>query len=293
MEDIVRAVQEGNEEELIRLLDADPALLERSTNMGKTPLSVAAEHGQLGVMRLLVRGGANINAPVQDLGRTALHYAAEEGHGEMVAFLLEKGAQASIRDDDSVTPLMLACENGHVGVVRMLVTHTGAQGLEVRDRDGKTALRCAAEGGHGEVVAFLLGKGAQASTRDDENVTPLMMACDNGHLDVIRMLVQHTGGERLDARDEKNDWTALHGAAFYGHEKVVRFLLFAGADLTIMDKKGRTAHALATLEQPEHVDMHEELWARCARCVALFKVRAHVQRTTWRPPLSGLDSMTS
>jgi ankyrin repeat protein len=224
MEDIFRAVQEGNEGEVIRLLDKDPALLE-GRDKRKTPLVVAAEHGQLGVARLLVQRGANIHATVQHWGRTALHYAAY--------------------------------------------------------------------GGHVEVVAFLLGKGAQASTRDNYNVTPFMVACIKGHLGVVRMLLHHTGGEGLDARDDENGWTALHGAAFLGCEEVVRFLLLSGADPMITDSKGRTPHALATPEQPEHVDMHEELRARCARCVAVFKVRAHRWRTTWRPPLSGLDSMTS
>jgi ankyrin repeat protein len=293
MEGIHSAAQEGNEGEVTRLLDGDPTLLERGDDQDETPLVVAAEHGQLGVARLLVQRGANINAQVRYWRRTALHYAAYGGHEEVVAFLLEKGAQASTRDDKNVTPLMWACDNGHLDVVRMLVAHTEAQGLDDRDIKGGTVLHYAARGGNGEVVAFLLGKGAQASTRDNYNVTPFMVACIKGHLGVVRMLLHHTGGEGLDARDDENGWTALHGAAFLGCEEVVRFLLLSGADPMITDSKGRTPHALATPEQPEHVDMHEELRARCARCVAVFKVRAHRWRTTWRPPLSGLDSMTS
>jgi ankyrin repeat protein len=154
----------------------------------------------------------------------------------------------------------------------MLVMHTGAQGLEDQDRSGKTALRYAAQAGHEEAVAFLLGKGAEASARDIDNETPLMRACDNGHLGVVRMLVQHTGGGGVDARDGSQGWTALHGAASEGREEVVRFLLLSGADPMITDSKGRTAHALATPEQPEHVDMHEELRTRRARCVAVFRV---------------------
>jgi hypothetical protein len=43
------AAQRGDEGEVTRLLDEDPALLER-LKIGKTPLIVAAEHGQVGVM---------------------------------------------------------------------------------------------------------------------------------------------------------------------------------------------------------------------------------------------------
>jgi ankyrin repeat protein len=339
MEEIHSAARRGDEGEVTRLLDADPTLIETDDIDGETPLVVAAEHGQLGVTRLLVQRGANINVIVQYYGRTALHYAAEEaheevvafllekgaqtsnsegdnvtplmlacrnghvgvvqmivthtgphgledrdicgktalryaaeeGHGEVVALLLGKGAQASTRDDETVTPLMSACEKGHVGVVRMLITHTGPHGLEDRDTEGKTALRYAAEEGHGEVVAFLLGKGAQASTRDDENVTPLMWACDNGHLGVVRILVQHTGGEGLDTRDDQYGWTTLHGAAFWSYEEVVRFLLVSGADPTITDIEGMTALEVATQED-EYVGGDEDWRARRARCVAVFKV---------------------
>jgi ankyrin repeat protein len=276
MEGIHGAVQEGNEGEVARLLDGDPTMLERRDNKGETPLVVAAEHGQLEVARLLVQRGANINAPVRFWRRTALHYAARAGHVWVASCLLDIGAETNSRDNWRMTPLMLACENGHMGVVRMLVMHTraqsGAQGLEQRDLNGKTALRCAAQEGHGEVVAFLLCNGAQASTRDNDNVTPLMSACDDGHLDVVRMLVQHTGWGGLDARDEIHGWTALHRAAFWGRAEVVRFLL-AGADPTITDNKGRTAHELAQEdEEEEYVDMHEALRARRSRCVAVFKV---------------------
>jgi ankyrin repeat protein len=271
MEGIHGAAKEGNEGEVTRLLDADPTLLQRPNDMGEAPLVVAAEHGQLGVVTQLVQRGANIHAPVRYSRRTALHYAAEEGHVGVASFLLGIGAETNSRDRWRMTPFMVACERGHVGVVEMLVAHTGAQGLEDRDRSGKTALRCAAGAGHGEVVVFLLSKGAQASTRADDSATPLMWAGIKGHLDVVRMLVQHTGGEGLDIRDEINGWTALHGAADWGHEEVVRFLLFAGADPTITDNKGRTP--LDLLQQREgHGGMDEEWRARRSRCVPLSKV---------------------
>jgi ankyrin repeat protein len=198
MGDIFRAAGEGDEREVKRLLDADPALLERETNGGYRPLTVAAHCGQLGVLRLVIERGANINA---------------EAYG------------------------------------------------------GNTALHLAATRGYEEVVALLLNKGAQANSSDHYDVTPLMLACDEGHLGVLKILLQHIGRQVLNERRDTG-WTIMHGAAFGGHEEVVRFLLLAGADPTIMTDRGWTPRILA--EEDHYI---EEVREGCARCVAVFQVR--------------------
>jgi serine/threonine-protein phosphatase 6 regulatory ankyrin repeat subunit B len=200
MGDIFGAVEEGNEGEVMRLLDADPALLEREDD-GDRPLAMAAWNGHLGVVTLLVERGANIHASGYE-GNTAMHYAATMGHEEVLALLLEKGAQAN--------------------------------------------------------------------TRNDSGMTPLMGACDNVHLGVVELLLQHMRGQGLDERND-NGWTALHYAACWGHEEVVRFLLLAGADPTITDNWGRTPRAIQIAE--ENRDM-ETIRERRARCVAVFEVRS-------------------
>jgi serine/threonine-protein phosphatase 6 regulatory ankyrin repeat subunit B len=198
MGDIFRAAREGNEEEVTRLLDVDPALLERGDDRGDRPLTVAALSRQLRVTRLLIERGANIHAR-GIWGNTALHHAARWGYEEVLALLLREGAHACSRDDDGTTPLMGACRNGHLGVVKMLVQHMGGRGLNDRNDRG---------------------------------------------------------------------WTALHFAAEFGHDEVVRFLLLAGADPTITEWRGMTPRAFA--EQNDDSEMFGE---ECARCVAVFQVR--------------------
>jgi hypothetical protein len=98
-------------------------------------------------------------------------------------------------------------------------------------------------------------------------MTPLMCACDNGHLDVVKMLVQHMGGQGLDERSNRGV-TALYWAAHGGIEEVVRFLLVSGADPRITDSEGRTPLDISE----EREDISEEWRDGRTRCVAVFKV---------------------
>jgi ankyrin repeat protein len=172
---IFEAAREGNEEEVKRLLDADPLLLEREDDRGDRPLAWAASSGQLGVSRLLIERGANIDVTGCE-GKTAIHYAVEEEAEEVVALLLDNGAHANSRDVYGFTPLMDACDNDHLDVVKMLVQHIGRQGVRTRSYDGTTALHCAAESGNDEMVRILLLAGADPTIRDYDGRTPRAFA---------------------------------------------------------------------------------------------------------------------
>jgi ankyrin repeat protein len=186
MEDIMRAAREGDEEELTRLLNADPLLLEREDDdYGDRPLAWAAFYDRLGVVRLLLARGANIHAAGYE-GQTALHLAAEGEAEEVLAFLLDKGAHANSRDEYGRTPLMLACSSNHLGVAKMLVRHTGDQGLQERSDLGWTALHYAAHKGHDEVMRFLLFAGADPTTTDAEGTTPRELAEENHYSEEVR-----------------------------------------------------------------------------------------------------------
>jgi ankyrin repeat protein len=174
------ALREGDEGTILSLVDADSTLLEMENYHGDRPLAVAAWRGQLGVARLLIERCANINA-TGGYGYTALHYATEEAAEELVALLLRKGAHANIRNQYGVTPLMSACINDNLGVVKMLVQHMWGQGLDDGDDDGWTALHYAAYWGREEMLRCLLLAGADPSITDNEGRTPRASAEENQH----------------------------------------------------------------------------------------------------------------
>lgn len=65
-----------------------------------------------------------------------------------------------------------------------------------------------------------------ALAREEDERTALHVACAEGHLPVVQLLLQH--GASLSARDF-DGWSPLHCAAYYGDPRVTGALLQAGA----------------------------------------------------------------
>jgi ankyrin repeat protein len=204
----------------------------------RRPLIVAAEHGHLGLVRLLIQKGADPRA-TGVLGTTALRAAILQGHDEVAAFLLSNGAEGHVTDVRDTNLLMEAAGDGHLGAVKLLLHHTGGQGLEDQDDEGQTALSYAAREGHKEVVDYLLSNEARADCRDESGMTPLLMAASAGHTGVVQTIVLHTGAQLLDDTDE-DGLTALHHAAADGHDEIVGLLLSRGAHTNSRDVYGNT-----------------------------------------------------
>mmetsp|Transcript_22250 Transcript_22250/g.29086 ORF Transcript_22250/g.29086 Transcript_22250/m.29086 type:complete len:179 (-) Transcript_22250:221-757(-) len=84
------------------------------------PLHVAAIYGQKDIVALLIEKGANIEGK-QFEHSTALILAAQHGKKEIVSFLVEHGADIQASRHDSSTALHLASFNGHRDVVQYLI----------------------------------------------------------------------------------------------------------------------------------------------------------------------------
>ena len=93
----------------------------------------------------------------------------------------------------------------------------------------KRASFIAADEGHLEVVRFLVESGANKDqgTADDGS-TPLLIAAQNGHLRIVRFLVG--SGANKDQVRTDDGAAPLIMAAKNGHLEVVRFLVESGAN---------------------------------------------------------------
>jgi ankyrin repeat protein len=188
-------------------------------------LWIAAVFGLIGVIRLLIEQGNDINAKTTS-GETALHGAAKSGHEAVVLLLLEKGADIEARAQYGRTALHSAAESGHETVVRLLLKK--GIDIKVKDRYGGTALHDAAECGHASVVRLLLEKKADIGVRTQYGGTVLRRAAGGGHETLVRLLLEK--GADIDVRAQGGG-TTLDWAAGGGREVPVRLLFETEADI--------------------------------------------------------------
>jgi ankyrin repeat protein len=135
-----------------------------------------------------------------DDGVTPLMVAAGLGHGAVVSALLAAGADVDAADARGFTALFHACHNGdedrgYPDVVQTLLA-AGAD-KEARIGYGVRPLMYAAGHGEAAVVQALLAAGADPLARNEGGRTALMMVKDRDYIDVINIL--HEAEARIEA----------------------------------------------------------------------------------------------
>jgi ankyrin repeat protein len=174
------------------LLDAGAA--PESPNLdGETALMVAIKTGELPIVQMLIKAGANVNVIEKFHNQTPLMYAAAAGRnaGEMVKLLLSKDANPKPRSQYNDWPSQITSEPR----------------AQYRPAGGLTAMLYAARTGCYDCIEALIGSGADVNMPTPEGVTPLMLALDNDHNDVAKLL--------LDRGANPNVWDWWGRTALY------------------------------------------------------------------------------
>ena len=152
----------------------------------------ATKRGDVAAVRSLLEEGADPNASQGD-GLSALHLAAQAGNLDIVKVLIGAGAEveAKTRIGD-YTPLHLASWGAHASAVSALI-EAGADPGAVSTTSGVTPLHLAAKATNGEsTVRALLEHGAPVDVRESAyGQTPLIFAASYGRTTAIRELLSH------------------------------------------------------------------------------------------------------
>ena len=98
-------------------------------------------------------------AQCDDRGITPLHAQCKAGREEVIAALLQAGANPNATDAEQQRPLHVAARFGHDGALSLLIAARAA--LDGRDAHGRTALMLAVEHAHPVCVRVLMAAGAR------------------------------------------------------------------------------------------------------------------------------------
>ena len=240
-------------------------------NMGHThalsaPATAAVAGGNAasgsGVTRHRTRGGRGVQGqtagPNRHLagminlkdasGKAALHYAVDDVEEQLhvVASLLQAKAEVNIKQtSDGNSPLHIACQHGHVMIVKTLVNHNASIGA--KNRAKRTALHVAAEHLQIKIVSILLEASSEAKFAVCEE--------DSAGATVLHCAINNRSRRSLDGG-------STHGVEIRGdtsvellkekEEELQQLLLRHGADLKKLNSRG-----LKPIEFDRYYEEHE------------------------------------
>ena len=184
---LMQAAQQGDEAAVDSILttykqDKSIDIEERDDWLQRTPLQHAVYAGNLHIVQKLHRAGANINV-VDKFGRTALHIAAMRRRLRIAAYLLDNGADYTVKDQWGVDALEDASPS-----LEVLFLEHGAE--FTKNLDLERVLFFAAEQGKMVAVQRLVKAGAEVQVKDSYGLSPYERAKQAGKTEVAKYLDQ-------------------------------------------------------------------------------------------------------
>jgi ankyrin repeat protein len=187
--DFHRLIREGDFERIKKSISLDSRLVNIKDELGRSPLQIATVRGNLALVNVLIKAKADVNHVDRLKGFTALHYAALYNYPRILSFLLARGADMAIQDNDGNFPLHICAGNGCIETVRILLEHQAD--ANCMNRRWQIPLHYCAMAGKDrqmfpyasknvdsylEIAELLVKSGAYSNLRDINDDTPATVA---------------------------------------------------------------------------------------------------------------------
>lgn len=103
---------------------------------------------------------------------------------------------------------------------------------------GRKPIHVAVEEGNLDIIRKLLLSGCNLDDEDNTGFNPLRIASYTGNIEAMKKLVEH--GADINYQDSREQKTALHEAAYYGHAEYIAEVCKFGANPNLKASCGRT-----------------------------------------------------
>lgn len=205
----------------MNLLEIDRLQLHLPNHRGETPLHLAASKGDLKIIKNLIGKlpKEELNA-VDRKGRGPIFSAIENRQREALCLLIEAGADLNCWDDQLITPLFLACQQGSLAMVRIL-NEGGVNLNQTGTTEKLTPLHFLIEKGQTEIARYLIMQGANPHILTGEGKASLHLAAEIGNTELLYLL--RAKGVSSNLKD-KAGWQIKHNAALQGKIDVLEVI---------------------------------------------------------------------
>lgn len=221
---IITATLKGNAGNLQRLLAEHPAKIGIIGGQWHKPLlHLAAEHGQLACVEVLLQLGFDVNLRDQSDRASALYWAAQGGHLDIVKRLVEAGA--NVRDEDDEHEMgVIGWATNFQHLRREVAEFLMAQGV-------KPNIFAAIALNRADLVQDLVRNDPQLVSRQmsrlEHRRTPLHFAVFKNRPEMVALLLE-LGADPI-AKDSRG-YTPLNCASSKTDKRIAADLIAAGAD---------------------------------------------------------------
>ncbi|XP_046577420.1 ankyrin-1-like [Haliotis rubra] len=155
---------------------------------GNSVLHFACQGGYMDIVKYVLKQNIGDINTMADDGRTPALIAAVSGHSALFEYLVKRGADLSVVDEDGYNILHLSCEGGNMDIVKY-VFKLNVVDINARADEGQTPALIAADFGHSAVLEYIVKRGADLSVVDEDGYNVLHVACEGGDLDTVKYVL--------------------------------------------------------------------------------------------------------